>query len=149
ENVSENVGTFRPISRGNMTEHCFEIRQEEEGSRVDEYLAKRFPLLSRTKLRGLVAVGAASRSGKVLSIGQRLRALDVVQFHWDPKRVPCCFPEPMKLEVLWEDRFLMVVNKPAGILAHPTRGVKRGTLTNGLLAYLNPDLTQTEVVPEG
>lgn len=132
-----------------MTEYCFEIKEEEEGSRVDEYLARRFPLLSRTKLRGLVAVGAASRSGKVLSIGQRLRALDLVQFRWDPKRVPCCFPEPMKLQILWEDRFLVVVNKPAGMLAHPTRGVKRGTLTNGLLAYLNPNVTLAEIVPEG
>ncbi len=132
-----------------MTEYRFETRPEEAGSRVDEYLARRFPLLSQTKLRGLVAAGSATRSGIALSIGQRLHAGDVVEFRWDPARIPCGYPEPLPLEVLWEDRFLLAVNKPAGMLVHPTRGVKRGTLTNLLLSHLNPKLTSAEVIPEG
>lgn len=132
-----------------MTEYRFEVGPEEEGSRVDAYLAKRFPLLSQTKLRGLIAAGAACRAGNALSIGQRLKARDAISFCWDPARTPCCYPESMPLEVLWEDPLLLVLNKPAGMLVHPTRGVKRGTLTNGLLAYLNPRLGHAEVTPEG
>lgn len=132
-----------------MAEYHFDITQEESGIRVDEFLARRFPLLSRTKLRSLVAAGSATRAGTVLSIGQRLKEPDVLQFRWDPARIPCCFPESTPLEVVWEDKFLLAVNKPSGMLVHPTRGVKRGTLTNSLLAHLNPHLSNAETVLEG
>ncbi|MCC6263377.1 MAG: RluA family pseudouridine synthase [Bryobacterales bacterium] len=132
-----------------MTEYRFEVSAEEAGSRVDACLARRLPLLSQTKLRGLIATGAASLAGNTLSIGQRLKAHDVVGFRFDPARTPCCYPEAIPVEVLREDPCFAVVNKPAGMLVHPTKGVKRGTLTNRLLAFLNPRLTSVEVRPEG
>lgn len=140
---------MEPEGANGVTEFRFETRPEEAGSRVDEFLARRFPLLSRTKLRGLIAAGGASRAETALSLGQRLTAGDTVEFRWEPARTPCCYPERLPIEILWEDRFLLVANKPAGMLVHPTRGVKRGTLTNRLLAYLNPRLTGAEIAPEG
>ncbi|MDZ7638089.1 MAG: RluA family pseudouridine synthase [Bryobacterales bacterium] len=132
-----------------MTEHCFEIGPEEAGDRVDECLARRLPLLSKTKLRALVAQGAAFRSGRKLSIGQRLQPGDVLHFQWETDRIPPGLPEAMLLDVLWEDAWVLAVNKPAGVLVHPTRGVKRGTLTNGILAHLNPLLAADETVRDG
>lgn len=127
----------------------FVIEQGDDGLRVDEFLARRFPLLSATKLRALVGAGAVTRERVALSIGQRLSAGQTIEFTWDPGRVPVCPPEAMLLEVLFEDAHLLAVNKPTGMLVHPTRGVKRGTLTNGLLAHLNPGLDAREIVRGG
>ncbi len=132
-----------------MTEYRFEVSAEEVGCRLDAFLARRFPLLSQTKLRSLIASGAATFAGNTLSIGRRLKPDDAIEFRFDPARTPCCYPEGIPLEVLREDPCFVVVNKPAGMLVHPTKGVKRGTLTNRLLAYLNPRLTSVEVRPEG
>lgn len=129
-----------------MSLYRFVVEGEEAGSRVDEYLSRRFPLLSRTKLRALIGAGAAMRAGLALSIGQRLAVDEVIEFEWNPDRVPGCPPEAMPLEILWEDPCLLAVNKPPGMLVHPTRGVKLGTLTNGLLAHLNPNLDAAEYV---
>ena len=69
-------------------------------------------------------------------------------FRWQPELVPPGFPEKASLDIVYEDESFVAVNKIAGMLAHPTRGVKRGTLTNALLAYLNPSLDPAEVVRE-
>jgi 23S rRNA pseudouridine1911/1915/1917 synthase len=132
-----------------MTEHVFEITPEESGERADACLAKRLPLLSKTKLRGLVAAGAATVNGKAISIGVRLKAGDVLRFCWEPERVPPGYPEAIPLTVLAEEEEFLAVDKPAGMLVHPTRGVKRGTLTNALLARLNPELDSQMVVARG
>ncbi len=131
-----------------MTEHLFEIGSDEAGDRVDYCLSKRLPLLSRTKLRALVSQGAATRLGRILSIGVRVAAGDKIVFRWEPELVPPGFPEKVPLDIVHEDESFVAVSKVAGMLVHPTRGVKRGTLTNALLAYLNPSLDATEVVRE-
>ena len=113
-----------------MTEYRFEVSAEEVGCRLDAFLARRFPLLSQTKLRSLIASGAATFAGNTLSIGRRLKPDDAIEFRFDWARTPCCYPEGIPLEVLREDPCFVVVNKPAGMLVHPTKGVKRGTLTN-------------------
>lgn len=132
-----------------MTEHIFEIPVAEAGDRADLCLARRLPLLSKTKLRALVAAGAATVNGKTVSIGVRMKAGDRLRFVWEPERVPPGYPEHLPLTVLYEDAELIAIDKPAGMLVHPTRGVKRGTLTNALLAHLNPLLSTQTILPEG
>jgi 23S rRNA pseudouridine1911/1915/1917 synthase len=132
-----------------MTEHIFEISVAEAGDRADLCLARRLPLLSKTKLRALVAAGAATVNGKAVSIGVRMKAGDRLHFVWEPERIPPGYPEHLPLTVLYEDAELIAIDKPAGMLVHPTRGVKRGTLTNALLAHLNPSLSMHTVLPEG
>ncbi|MCW5962843.1 MAG: RluA family pseudouridine synthase [Bryobacterales bacterium] len=116
--------------------------------RLDAYLAPRLPLLSGTKLRVLLMQSGVLRNGLRVTGGDRLRPGDVVDICWDPSRLPPLFPEPYSLSILWEDALLVAVDKPAGMLVHPTMGVKRGTLANALLALWNPWLREELLVDE-
>lgn len=116
----------------------FEVASEEAGCRVEDYLSPRLPLLSRTKLRVLLARQSVTREGRALTTGIRLKAGDKLQLRWDTREILPLPPEPTELAVLWEDGALVAVDKPAGMLVHPTLGVKRGTLTGALLANWNP-----------
>nr|MCU0229518.1 RluA family pseudouridine synthase [Bryobacterales bacterium] len=116
----------------------FHVPPSAVGTRVEQWLAPRLPLLSATKLRLLFTQGAIRRNGEAIPSGQRLRAADRIDVHWDPARLPPLYPEPHTLDILHQDHHLLAVNKPAGMLVHPTMGVKRGTLANAILAHWNP-----------
>ncbi len=124
------------------------VRDGEARQRLDAYLAPRLPLLSGTKLRVLFAQGGVLRNGLRATGGEVPKPLDTIAIHWDPARLPPVLPEPYPLELPWEDVQICAVNKPAGMLMHPTVGVKRGTLTNAMLALWNPWLHEGLLVNE-
>ncbi|MER3428727.1 MAG: RNA pseudouridine synthase [Pyrinomonas sp.] len=115
----------------------FEVGPESERQRLDEFLAARIGWLSRLRIAKLIAAGACLVNGEAANSGQRLRRGDVVLFEpgeWIPNAAT---PEPAPLEIVHEDEDLLVLIKPAGMLVHPTRNVKTGTLANALAFHLN------------
>lgn len=111
------------------------VLPEHTGVRLDRMLADVCEPLSRSRIQALIAAGA------VLVTGGRVRASYRVSAG---ERVAVCLPAPepagldpehMPLEVFFEDAHLLVVNKPAGMVVHPTGAVRSGTLVNGLLAH--------------
>jgi 23S rRNA pseudouridine1911/1915/1917 synthase len=115
----------------------FVVGAREAGQRLDEFLAARLVRLSRMRIAGLVARGACAVNGAEAHAGRRLGAGDSVEFA-DAEDAPNAMtPEAMPLEIVYEDEHLIVVVKPAGLLVHPTRGVKRGTLANALTYHFN------------
>ncbi|MDQ3805796.1 MAG: RluA family pseudouridine synthase [Acidobacteriota bacterium] len=115
----------------------FVVGAESVGQRLDEFLAGRLHRLSRMRIGGLVAAGASAVNGVTAHGGWRLRAGDVVELNAGGEGPNAMTPEPLPLAVVYEDAHLVVVDKPAGLLAHPTRGVKSGTLANALAFHLN------------
>jgi 23S rRNA pseudouridine1911/1915/1917 synthase len=115
----------------------FVVGAESDGRRLDEFLAERLHGLSRMRIAGLVAAGACAVNGAAAHGGWRLRAGDVVEPAFALEGPNAMTPEPLPLAVVYEDAHLVVVDKPAGMLAHPTRGVKSGTLANALAYHLN------------
>jgi 23S rRNA pseudouridine1911/1915/1917 synthase len=107
-------------------------REGRLGPRLDDFLADRVPLLSRMHLQSSVRSGAVLVDGRRAPPGFRLHAGAQVEARLDPERASAMTPESIPVEIAWEDERLAVVEKPAGMLAHPTRGVKRGTLANAL-----------------
>ena len=107
------------------------------GRRLDEFLAERLASLSRMHIAGLLARGACAVNGEPAGAGRRLGAGDAVVFESAGEVPNSMTPEPAPLEVVYEDEHLIVVVKPAGVLVHPTLGVKRGTLANALTYHLN------------
>ncbi len=124
----------------------FEVPAAAAAQRVEHWLAPRLPLLSATKLRVLFTQHDIRCNGRVIPSGYRLRTGDRIQLLWDPARLPPLLPEPLPLELLYQDQELLAVDKPAGMLMHPTMGVKRGTLANAILALWNPWLTSQHLV---
>lgn len=117
----------------------FRAGARDAGLRLDEFLASRLRRLSRMRIADLLARGACAVEGvEERKAGQRLNEGEAVAFALDDACAPnSTTPEPAPLEILHEDEHLLVVVKPAGVLVHPTRGVKTGTLANALTYHLN------------
>lgn len=110
----------------------FEFEAGAEQERFDEFLAQRLPQFSQTRIRRAIAEGDALVNGVAAAKGLRLNAGDRVSLVIAASERSSATPEPIALDVLYEDTDLIVVNKPAGLLVHPSRTEKSGTLTNAL-----------------
>ena len=126
----------------------FRVEDVWAGRRLDEFLAERVPGLSRMHIAGLLARGACRVGGEAGRAGRRLCAGELVEVESEGRVPNSMTPEPVPLEVVYEDEHLLVVVKLAGVLVHPTRGVKRGTLANALAYHLNRGLLDESRVDE-
>ncbi len=90
-------------------------------------------------LKHLILEGDCTVNGKVENAGYHLHSDDFVEIEIEIKPEIEMIPENIPLEIIFEDNELIVINKPTGMLVHPTKGVRRGTLLNALLYYLNAD----------
>ncbi|MEX0765875.1 MAG: RluA family pseudouridine synthase [bacterium] len=114
--------------------HTYFVDEAHSGTRLDAFLARHLPALSRSRIKTLIASGRVSLDGArakpatPVRRGQRVE----VEVPAQPRRE--VEPEPIPLDVLYEDGSLMVINKPAGLAVHPGAGRARGTLANAILA---------------
>lgn len=112
----------------------------EAGLRLDRFLQARARGLSRTRLQALIGEGRVTVNGRPRKPSYRLRAGDTVVLEVPPPTSVELVPEPLPLDILYEDAALLVVNKPAGLVVHPGAGHARGTLVHALLAHCGPSL---------
>ena len=112
------------------------------GERLDKTLALLIPDISRSRLQQWVAAGAVNVNGAAVKARHTLMIGDVVQLTPQPAPDAAAYsPEPMPLDVIFEDDAILVLNKPPKLVVHPAAGHWSGTLLNGLLAYA-PALTE-------
>ena len=109
----------------------------QHGLRLDLALVELVPEFSRSYLQQLIDCGAVALNGlAVRKASARVKAGDRGTIELRPTPQSQAFkPETMALELAYEDDYLMVVNKPAGLVVHPAPGNWSGTLLNGLLAH--------------
>ena len=117
----------------------FRVDESSAGQRLDEFLAARLVHLSRMRIVGLVERGGCAVNGEAARAGQRLSAGDLVEAAVSDETPNAMTPEALPLEVVFEDEHIVVVVKRAGVLVHPSLGVKTGTLLNALAYHLNRD----------
>lgn len=106
--------------------------QHDLAKRLDRYLVDRAPTLSRTQIQRLIDESAVSVNGRIAKASTKLRKGDHVIAVLPPPPSEHIPPDQIPLEVLFEDEHLIVVNKQAGLIVHPARSHKRGTLVNAL-----------------
>lgn len=112
------------------------VEAEDEGLRLDAYLAAHPSLgLSRARLQRLIRDGAVSVSGRRVKPSRHVRAGEEVSVELPELKPASVGPEPIELEVLYEDPHFLVVNKPPGMVVHPAGRVRSGTLVNALLHH--------------
>ena len=116
------------------------VLPEEAGWRLDLYLARLYPQYSRVLLRNAIQSGGMTVDGKGGKPAYRLKPGQTVRFTLPelPRSSP--IPEEIPLEILYEDDVLAVVNKPADMVVHPSRGHWSGTLVSAL-AYKYDELS--------
>lgn len=110
----------------------FDFTAGSDKARLDEFLARELPKISLTRIRRLIAEGDVLVNGEKSLKGVRLAEGDRVSVKIFAADKSSATPENIPLEILYEDESLIVVNKPVGLLVHPSHVEKSGTLLNGL-----------------
>jgi len=103
--------------------------------RLDQFLAARLSGLSRSQIKRLVDDGDVQVDGVAAKAGHKLRRGERVRVRLHPPAPAVAAPQAMPLTILHEDRHLIVVDKPAGLVVHPAPGHPDRTLVNALLAH--------------
>ena len=111
------------------------------GLRLDQYLAQAIPDISRARVQLLIEAGQVRVDGSPAKPKQKLKGGEALEIEGEPHPEPLhAVPEDIPLEILHEDQYLAVVNKPAGMMVHAGAGStdderNRGTLVNALLFH--------------
>lgn len=115
---------------------------DDAGQRVDKFLASRLPELSRARLQALLEAGEVARDGAVIAEGSgRVKPGQCFTVHVPLPSPAAPAAETIPLEIHYEDEHLLVLDKPAGLVAHPAPGHAGGTLVNALLAHCRGSLS--------
>jgi len=112
--------------------HRHFVLKRETADRLDKFLCMRLGGASRHQIQKLIQQGGVTVNGKTAKASQPLRRGDVIDAVIPPPPVPHCHPEPIPLNILYEDEHLIVLNKQSGMIVHPARSNLSGTLINGL-----------------
>jgi 23S rRNA pseudouridine1911/1915/1917 synthase len=111
------------------------VPPESAGSRLDRFLAELPEIGSRAVAERLVREGGVLVDGRARPKSHRLEGGEELEFEAPAPRPSELEPEAMDLAIPYEDEHLLVVDKPAGLVVHPSAGHSAGTLVHGLLAY--------------
>ena len=111
------------------------IPAEFAGLRLDQALARLFPDYSRSRLKHWLLSGAVTVDGGQLRPKDKVDGGELVELRAEPETLVATAPEPLPIDVVYEDDALMVIDKPAGLVVHPGAGNPGGTLMNGLLHH--------------
>ncbi len=112
---------------------------EDRGLRLDAWLAKRLPELSRARLQALITQGCVTLQNRPVKASLKVVPGLTASVEIPPPQPATPQPEPIPLHIIYEDADIVVLDKPAGLVVHPAAGHASGTLVNALLHHC-PDL---------
>ena len=115
--------------------HTLEVTLDASKERLDKALSAALPDLSRARLQALIAEGALTRNGQPVTNGSAKAQGGVYALHVPAPVEADPQPQAIPLTVLYEDAYLIVVDKPAGMAVHPAPGTPDSTLVNALLHH--------------
>ncbi len=113
----------------------FTLEHSRPGERLDKFLCARFPAVSRGAFQRLIEEGHVTVNGQRVKPTHTPRAGDQVEVYFPEARPATAQPEDIPLEILFEDKSLLVLNKPPGLVVHPAAGHEEHTLVNALLHH--------------
>jgi len=119
----------------------FTIEKTLPGARLDAYLREKFPAVSRVALKRLIEQGHVRVNGRPVKPTHSPRAGEQVEICWPEARPAEAQPEEIPLDILFEDKSLLVLNKPPGLVVHPAAGNEAHTLVNALLHHCAGELS--------
>lgn len=124
-----------------MQEYHFQISEELEGERIDKALSLLMDSLSRSFIAKLIKDGMVIVNGKSVKSSYAVKTDDEVVFNLPPSAQPDILAEDIPLDILYEDKDVIVINKPKGMVVHPAAGHYSGTLVNALMYHCGKDLS--------
>ena len=137
EDLLEGEESQEEQSQETFEHHRFEVDGGQNPLRVDKFIMARLPNASRTKIQDSAELNQILVNGKAVRSSYKVKPDDVVTIVMSyPQREIKIIPEDLPLDVVYEDDVLMVVNKPVGMVVHPSYGHYSGTLINALAWHL-------------
>jgi 23S rRNA pseudouridine1911/1915/1917 synthase len=134
DEASAPVSGAAPRTRGTQETRRAQVPDELAGERLDKVLAKIFPEFSRSRLQEWIEAQRVQVDGKPAKVRQPVPLGATIELVPDLLPEQLAFtPEPVPLDVVYEDDAIVVINKPAGLVVHPAAGNWSGTILNGLL----------------
>lgn len=124
-----------------MDEFRFQITEEMEDERIDKCISMLIDSLSRSYIQKLIKEEAVTVNGRPAKGSYRVKAEDEVVFCLPKAVEPDIQPENIPLDILYEDKDVIVVNKPKGMVVHPAAGHYSGTLVNALMYHCGNELS--------
>lgn len=121
--------------------HEIQVLESQAGYRVDKFLSIEFADLSRSYIQKLMKDGQVTVNGKVVKANYKLNDQDVVRMNEPELKEPDIVAEDLPLDILYEDEDLLIVNKPKGMVVHPSAGHYTGTLVNALMFHCKEELS--------
>ena len=121
--------------------HEIDVLESQAGIRVDKFLSDELPELSRSYIQKLIKEEMIIVNGKAVKANYKLDTGDLVIVEQPELKEPDILAEDIPLEILYEDPDLLIVNKPKGMVVHPSAGHYSGTLVNALMYYCRDDLS--------
>jgi 23S rRNA pseudouridine1911/1915/1917 synthase len=126
-------------------EKQFHFICDEEGKRLDTYLSERFSI-TRTKIKRMIDEGHVRIAGKPSKPSVKTKNLMEIDGEIPEEEPLNLEPQEIPLSILYEDEYFLAVNKPKGMVVHPSFGHREGTLVNAILAYLKRQGTRVQGV---
>src|ERR1035438_5993663 len=122
------------------TEH-FTVEKSLPSVRLDKFLGEKFPAASRGTMQRLIEEGNIRVNGQTVKPTHHPHAGEQIEVHWPDAKPAKAQPEKIPLDILFEDKSLLVLNKPAGMVVHPAAGHEEHTLVNALLHHCQGSLS--------
>ncbi len=119
----------------------FIIEEKSVGERIDKFLSDSLSDLSRSYIQKLIKDGQVTVNQKIVKANYKMVAGDLLCMEEPELQEPDIEAENIWLDVLYEDADLLIVNKPKGMVVHPSAGHYSGTLVNALMYYCKDDLS--------
>lgn len=117
------------------------VGEEGRGVRIDRYLSNRYPQWSRSYIQKLLKDENILIEGKNIKANYKLRAGEEICISIPPLEAVEILPEAIPLDILYEDEWLLIVNKPKGMVVHPAAGHTCGTLVNAIMHHCQGNLS--------
>lgn len=124
-----------------MDYFTFGAEREDLGCRIDVFIADNIEELSRSGVQRLIEEGHVKLNGAAVKANYKLREKDIIDVEIPEAKTVEILPENIPLDILYEDKDVIIVNKPQGMVVHPAPGHTSGTLVNALMYHCGDELS--------
>ena len=124
-----------------MKTEIFEVMEEQEGERLDKFLSIIYPDTSRSFFQKLIKDADVLVNKKAEKASYRVNVEDVVTIHFPDAVETTIEAEDIPLDIIYEDDDFLIVNKPKGMVVHPSAGHYSGTLVNAIMYHCKDSLS--------
>ena len=124
-----------------MKTEIFEVNMEQEGERLDKYLSLIYPDISRSFFQKLIKENFIHVNDKNEKANYHIKFEDIISINFPDAVETAIEPEDIPLDILYEDNDVLVINKPKGMVVHPSAGHYSGTLVNAVMFHCKDSLS--------